>query len=130
MLPPHARALLHVDSAAGLAVGVVVLALSRWLAALYELPLDLVQAMGVANLAYGAGSGNLVWRLRRTGTVPRLAVTTLAVANLAWAAVCVALIVGFAGRSNAVGVAVLILEAAFVGGIGLAELRWVRPHTR
>lgn len=94
------------------------LVLSGWLSALYRLPRPLLVAMGVANLAYGTYSGLLARRARR----PYALVVGLAAANAAWALACAALAVRFAGTASALGLAHLVGEGAFVGG--LAALEW------
>ena len=127
MLTPPARLLLRLDSVAGLCVGVVVLLLTPWLATLYAMPEPWVRGMGLANLAYGAASGVLAWRAVRGLDVSRRAVTTLGLANVSWAAVCLVLAGVFVGDASSVGVAMLLAEALFVGGLGVAEWRWARP---
>jgi hypothetical protein len=117
---PHAPGarLLHVDSTAGLVVGIGVLALSPWLAPLYGMSRTLVVGMGIANVAYGTFSGVLARRRRR----PRALLAALVVANAAWAIACWVTAAALAESATWFGLASLVGEGAFVGG--LAALEW------
>jgi hypothetical protein len=99
------------------------LSLSAWLSQLYGLPRGLLVAMGVANLGYGAFSFSLARRARR----PRSLIVLLVVANATWAGLCGLAAVRFAGPASAFGLAHLVGEGLFVGG--LAGLEW-RQRTR
>ena len=110
--------LLWIDSAAGLLAGAGVLALSAWLSDLYALPRPLLVAMAVANLAYGTYSGALARRAHR----PYGALRLLVAANATWAVLCGLAAVRFAGTASALGLAHLLGEGLFVGG--LAALEW------
>ena len=112
------RHLLWIDSGAGLTAGLVVLALSRWLSELYQLPRPLLVVMGVANLAYGTYSGTLAGRTRR----PLGLLVLLVCANAGWAVLCLLAAVRLADRASAFGLAHLVGEGLFVGG--LAALEW------
>ena len=112
--------LLYVDSGAGLIAGLAVLALSGPLSTFYALPRPLLLGMGAANLAYGTFSGALARRARR----PRPLLVLLVAANAAWAALCGAAALRLAGRASALGLAHLVGEGVFVGG--LAALEWRR----
>jgi hypothetical protein len=112
------RHLLWIDSGAGLLAGTSVLALSPWLSGLYALPRPLLVAMGLVNLAYGTYSGVLARRARR----PYGLVILLVTANATWAALCGVAAVRFAGIASGFGLAHLVGEGLFVGG--LAALEW------
>jgi hypothetical protein len=112
------RHLLWIDSSAGLTAGVVVIALSAWLSGVYALPRPMLVGMGVANLAYGTYSGTLARRACR----PAGLLLLLVFANAAWAGVCGLAAVGFAGTASAFGLAHLLGEGLFVGG--LAARAW------
>lgn len=112
--------LLWIDSLGGLLVGVVVLGLAPWLADLYGLPLRLVRLLGAANLLYGSYSLALATRRRR----PLRRIVLLAVANMGWGVVCVALFARHLGDATPLGLAVLALEAVYVGGLGATEWRF------
>lgn len=116
---PEMRTLLWLDGAAGAVVGTVVLGLSGWLAGLYALPRGLLLATGAANLLYAAYA--LALARRRPRPLPWVA--ALAVANLAWGAVCVGLLAMVGGSASAFGIAHLAAEAVFVGGLGALEWR-------
>jgi hypothetical protein len=119
------RKLLWVDSGAGLLAGVVVLSLAGWLSQWYALPGGMVLGMGVANLAYGTFSGSLARRAHR----PRGLLLLLVGANATWALLCGLAAVHFASTASAFGLAHLVGEALFVGG--LAGLEWTqREHLR
>ena len=98
----------------------LVLFLLDALAGLFALPRELVRVMGIANLAYAAVSFTLAMSARR-GRVPFLRV--VAAANLAWGVVCFALAVAFAAEASGFGLAQLIGEGLFVGGLGALEWR-------
>lgn len=112
------RKLLWVDCGAAFLAGVAMLFLSAWLSRLYALPEGLLVAMGVVNLGYGAFSFSLARRARR----PRPLIVLLVVANATWAGLCGLAAVLLAGPASAFGVAHLVGEGLFVGG--LAGLEW------
>ena len=114
------RDLLWVDCGAALLAGVAVLLLSSWLSQLYAMPRELLVGMGVADLAYGTYSLSLARRARR----PRSLLVLLVVANATWAALCGLAAVRLAGTASAFGLAHLVGEGLFVGG--LAALEWRR----
>ena len=120
------RTLLWIDSGAALLAGVAVLALATRLSELYALPRALLLGMGAANLTYGLFSGSLARRARRP---PRLLVA-LVVANAAWAGLCGAAALGLADRATAFGLAHLVGEGLFVGGLAALEWRQREPLRR
>ena len=114
------RNLLWVDGGAALVAGLVVLSLSDWLGRLYAMPQGLLAGIGVANLCFGAFSGSLAWRKRR----PRSLIVLLVVANTAWAVLCGLAVLRLAGTASAFGLAHLVGEGLFVGG--LARVEWIQ----
>ena len=113
------RSLLWIDCSAGAAVGVGMLALHVPMAHWYELPVGLLLGMGAANLVYASFSLSLARDPDRSlGRVSQLAV-----ANMAWGLVCLALTAMFRGEASWLGIGHLVLEALFVGGLGLVEWR-------
>ncbi|OZC02701.1 hypothetical protein [Rubricoccus marinus] len=113
------RHLLWIDCSAGAAVGTLVLILHGWLSNLYALPVGFVLFMGLANVAYACGSFSLAVRRQR-----HLAgVQALAIANMAWGAFLIGMTVVFAREASAFGLATLVAEAVFVGGLGAVEWR-------
>lgn len=125
----RANAILRLDSAAGFVVGIVVLTFHGWLARLYALPASLVIFTGVANVVYASYSGALVARVASKSVPSRRAIDVLIIANLVWAAVCTVLLVMNCDSASRIGMAVLAVEAAFVGALAFAENRYVRPLT-
>jgi len=111
------RKLLWVDCSAGAIVGVTVLLLHGWLSKWYGLPQNLVLFMGVANLAYASYSFSLALRKKRPLALIRL----LVIANLAWALLLLIWVVVFNGTASPLGLAYLVMEALFVGGLGILE---------
>ncbi len=110
--------LLWIDCGAALLAGALVLSLRGWLADLYLLPRTLVALLGAVNVAYGLFSLSLALRKHR----PRALLVALVCGNAAWAVACGAMAFAVAGRASALGVAHLVLEGLFVGG--LARLEW------
>lgn len=119
-LIPH---LLWIDSGAGLTVGVLVLALVDWLSPIFALPPAFLTVMGVANVAYGLFSLSLARRRTR----PPALLLLLVVANASWAVLCALAAVVVAPYASPLGLAQLILEGLFVGG--LAALEWRHRET-
>lgn len=112
--------LLRLDSAAGLLVGVLTAVASPVMAGWYRLPIALLLTTACANLVYGAYSG---WLYRQPRPRPLWGLQLLAVANVSWGFVCLALAAHYATRASGLGLAHLLLEAAFVGGLGVTEWR-------
>lgn len=112
------RKLLWVDCIAAALAGLAVLALSGWLSGLHGLPREFLLFSGAVNLLYGSYSFSLAVRARR----PMALINLLVFANLTWAMLCVAFAVMFWGSATVFGLAHLIGEAVFVGG--LACLEW------
>lgn len=109
--------LLWIDCSAGATVGLVVLLLHGWVAELYGLPLGITLFIGAANLGYGVFSWTLALQRLRSF----LQFKVLVGANLLWAALCLLLAIWFWGQASALGMAHLILEFLFVGGLGILE---------
>lgn len=96
------------------------LSLRGWLTGLYALPGELLLLMGLANLAYAGVSFTLAM-LSHGDRVPLLRV--VAVANIAWALLCLRWAVVWYGEASVFGVGQLVAEAVFVGGLGILEWR-------
>lgn len=120
-----ARVLLAIDSLGALSVGAVCLLAREPIAALEGHPTAFVAALALANLAYGTYSGVLALRSFQ-GLVSRRALDLLIVANVSWTPVCLALTLLTSG--TVLGRAHLVLEGLYVGALGLAERRFVRPE--
>ncbi len=114
------RKLLWVDGLAGATVGLAVLILGTWLSAWYRLPHDFLLLIGAANLAYGTYALSLARRAPR----PRGLIILLVFANLTWAVLCVRWAVVFGETASFFGLAHLLGEGLFVGGLAGLEWRW------
>ena len=110
--------LLWVDCTAGALVGVAVLALNEWLSHLFALPREVLFFTGAANLLYASFSFSLAVRAVR----PMSLIKLLVFANLSWTIVCFGLAVLFWEQASVFGLAHLMGEGVFVGG--LAGLEW------
>jgi hypothetical protein len=110
--------LLHIDSLGGLSVGFIMLLLNNWLSSWYGLSRGFILFMALVNLAYGCYSLSLLVRVKW----PLSLIVFLVIANLVWAVLCMLWIVIFAQTASVFGMAHLLAEAVFVGG--LAYLEW------
>jgi hypothetical protein len=115
--------LLWFDGLAGGGVGLLVVALHRWLAGWYGLSAELVLGVGVVNVLYGTYSSSLALRATRGSPPPPLAVRALVAGNLGWTVVCAILVATHLQRESALGLVVLAGEGLFVGALGLVEAR-------
>jgi hypothetical protein len=111
--------LLWFDCAAGGVSGALVLLLRPWLAPLYGISEHVLLAMALISLCYGAYGFSLTQRASRS----RGAVLLLVGGNFAWAAACLGLALALHGSASGLGLAALILEAAFVGILAAVEVR-------
>lgn len=118
-----AARLLWIDCSAGAMAGLIVLLLHNWLSELYGLPLGFTLFLGAANLSYGVFS----FTLARQQQPSYLQFKVLVVANILWAALCLLFVSWFWGDASVFGIAQLILESIFVGGLGMVEWRY-RDH--
>jgi hypothetical protein len=75
--------------------------------------------IGIANLIYASYSCTLACRARR----PLRLIKLLVGANLAWAVVCLGVAAVLRGQASVFGLAHLVVEAGFVGGLAVAEWR-------
>ncbi|MEM9673406.1 MAG: hypothetical protein ACFB15_30390 [Cyclobacteriaceae bacterium] len=112
--------LLWIDCSAGALVGFVVVSASTWLSDLFQLPYDLVLLMGIMNLVYASFSFSLAIRSKR----PKLMIIFLVVANLTWAVLCVRWAMIHFDTASFFGLAQLLGEALFVGGLAVLEWRY------
>lgn len=113
------RKLLWIDSLGGLAVGVLMFALTGWLTDWYQLPKNFLYLMGAANLAYGSYS----FFLARRSTRPLVLIQLLALANLTWMVLCLWWTFHYRDTANVFGLAHLVIEGLYVGGLGCVEWR-------
>lgn len=114
--------LLWIDCTAAALAGVVVLVCSGWLSQWYALPRALLLFVGVVNLLYASCSFSLAVRAKR----PQALIVLLVIANGLWAAACLVMAARFAGTATFFGLAHLLGEAVFVGGLACLEWKWRR----
>ncbi len=112
--------LLRIDSFAGLSVGLGMLLLSNWLTVWYQLPKSFILLIALANIAYGCFSFSLTLREKR----PLNLIVLLVIANLVWAVLCLRWVLIFAQKASFFGLAHLLAEALFVGGLAYLEWRY------
>ena len=112
------RSLLWFDCAAAGVAGGAMLALCGLLAPLFGIPRTVLVVTALVNLGYATFS----YSLARLPEAPPGRMHALIVANFAWAVVCVALAVVFAGPGSWLGAGYLLAEATFVGGLAALEL--------
>jgi hypothetical protein len=91
-----------------------------WLSAWYALPEQLLLFTGVVNLIYASYSIPLAARVNR----PLSWILFLVAANLAWAVVCFSLAFMHWPTASVFGMAHLIAEGLYVGGLACLEYRW------
>ncbi len=114
--------LLWIDCSAAALAGVLVLFCSGWLSQWYALPRGLLLFIGAVNLLYASYSFSLAIRARR----PQPLIALLVVANGLWALTCLVMAARFAGTATFFGLAHLLGEAVFVGGLACLEWKWRR----
>ncbi|WP_145200360.1 hypothetical protein [Planctomycetes bacterium Poly30] len=112
--------LLWVDGLGGLLAGVLVLLAFRWLSALHGLPERWILVVAAVNLTYGGLATYLARRRHR----PVRWIGALAGANVFWMVGCLGIVFWHRGSITMYGVAHLIAEGAYVGGLGAWEWRW------
>ncbi len=114
------RRLLWIDCTAAAVAGLIVLFISGWLSGWYGLPQELLIFIGAANVVYASYSCSLSMRSRR----PQEIILFLVAANLLWSLFCVMLALIHMDTATIFGLAHLLGEALFVGGLAGLEWRW------
>ena len=114
------RRLLWIDCTAAAVAGVIVLLIHGWLSGWYGLPQELLIFIGAANVIYASYSGSLAVRARR----PKHLILILVAANLLWSMVFVMIALTYKDTATLLGLAHLLGEALFVGGLAVLEWRW------
>jgi hypothetical protein len=113
------RHLLWIDCTGAAVVGVLVLAFSGWLSRLEGLPQEVLIFTGAVNLLYAGISFSLAVRPERT----RRHLALLVLANLAWAPVCIGLLIAFATTATLFALLHLGGEAVYVATLAVLEGR-------
>jgi hypothetical protein len=108
---------LWIDCIGGLVVGVLILCLCRLISEWDSLPLWIVLAVGFANLGYG---GYSLWVTTRNPR-PMALVKILAIANMAWLGVCVAIVVSHWSEISAFGIFHKLAEGIYVSSLRFME---------
>jgi membrane-associated PAP2 superfamily phosphatase len=119
-VPAYAKNLLWVDCLGGALAGGAVIALSGWLSHLEGLPQEVLLFTGAVNLLYASYSFSLAIRTER----PMRRIKLLVVANLAWAPVCLGLVIAFSATATPVAYLHLGGEAVYVAGLAALEWRY------
>ena len=109
--------ILWLDCLGGIVVGIVVLAICQRLSNWEGLPLTIIVALGLVNLSYGTYSLYVTTRRPR----PMNLVKILAVANMAWLVVCIAIASTYWNQITGLGLLHLLGEGAYVAGLGYTE---------
>jgi len=108
---------LHIDGSAGLAVGLVLFALAKWVSELYRLPLTVILFLASANILYGCYALALALSNQRS----LMAIKVLSTANSVWVVICVAIVVLYVQTLSPVGFLFIGGEALFVGVLAVYE---------
>ncbi len=98
------------------------LLLAGWLDPLYGMQSGLYTAIAIANIAYGLYSFSLVVRKQRS----RSAILLLVFANATWSLSCSvgAVVLLLTQSASGFGIAHVIAEGVFVGGLAALEWRY------
>lgn len=116
---PFFKKLLWVDCAGAALAGGMVIAFNEWLSRLEGLPQEVLIFTGSVNLLYASYSFSLAVRTER----PMRLIKLLVFANLAWAPVCVGLVVAFAATATPFAFVHFVGEAFYVGVLAAFEWR-------
>ena len=119
-MPNSKDKILWVDCLGGLFVGAVVLSICTLLSEWESLPAAIVFSMGVFNLVYGCYSLLVATRKPR----PLLIVKVLAIANMLWLIVCLAIVIAFWQQISVLGLLHVVGEGSYVFALGLTEWKW------
>lgn len=115
--------ILWLDCLGALVVGVIVLVICRPLSRWDGLPVSMIVTIGFVNLIYGTYSLYVTTRDPR----PLGLVTILALANMAWLLVCIAIIALNWERITLFGLMHVFGEGVYVAGLGYSE--WKLRHS-
>ncbi|MGP9821607.1 hypothetical protein ACTZWW_16445, partial [Salinarimonas sp. NSM] len=119
---PLLRRALLVDVAASGAAGITLAGAAGTLAGPLGLPETLLRLAGVVCLAWAS----LLWLAAARPRLPRLVAWGIVEGNALWVLGSVALLVGGLVSPTALGVALVLAQAALVGGFAVAQARALR----
>lgn len=117
MLFSNKFSILHLDGLSGLTAGTLLLLLLEWVGRLYNLPVQTILCIAIANLCYGVYALSLAFSNNRS----LILVSFLALANVAWAIICIAILLIYVECVSIIGLTFLCLEGAFVFILALLE---------
>lgn len=112
-----AKHILWVDCIGAILTGILLAALSGYIAPIYSLPQSWVIAHACVHLAYGAFSLSLAVRRTR----PLVLISTLAIANASWAVLCIIFAARMVEGDSVLAAANFLIEGIYVGSLGFIE---------
>lgn len=116
-MPFIAKHILWVDCLGAILTGILLAALSGYIAPIYSLPQSWVIAHACVHLAYGAFSLSLAVRRTR----PIGLISTLAIANASWAVLCIIFAARMVEGDSVLAAAHFLIEGIYVGTLGFIE---------
>lgn len=116
-MPFIAKHILWVDCLGAILTGILLAALSGYIAPIYSLPQSWVIAHAGVHLAYGAFSLSLAVRRTR----PLVLISTLAIANASWAVLCIIFAARMVEGDSVLAAAHFLIEGIYVGSLGFIE---------
>ncbi len=114
--------ILHLDGSVGLTVGLLLILLQDWAGNLYNLPNIIIVFLAAANVCYGVYALCLAFSSYKRSVL----ISILAIANTAWVAVCIAVVLYYAKTASFIGLLFIGLEGIFVSF--LAYYEWKYRH--
>lgn len=114
------QSILWLDCVGALIVGIVILCACQLISEWDSLPLWIILGVGLANLAYGTYSFWVTTRNPR----PMVLLKILALANIMWLAVCIAIVVWNWDNISVFGIFHKFAEGIYVASLGCIEWRW------
>lgn len=113
------RTVLWLDCIGAFVAGSLILGFHQLISRWDSLDISIVLFVGVANLVYGFGSlyVNTIGRTVRS-------ISTLALANVFWLAVCISIIAFNWNSISSFGIAHKLLEGTYVAGLGITEWKF------
>ena len=115
--------ILHLDGGAGLTVGILLLVFYQWISDLYNLSTAVILVLALANIGYGIFGLSLAFTKKRTVRL----IAVLAIANVIWMFVCIAIVLRYFQIATYIGLIFILIEGACV--FILACYEWKNRHT-